>query len=403
MYDAPRDLSADLLKTVMADRASHWTNPKRCDDLQVIRRYDDAKDRATSWRGPYLRDAEKILNTPAYNRYAGKTQVFSFRKNDDISRRGLHVQLVSRIARDIGSTLGLNVDLIEAIALGHDLGHTPFGHTGERCLNAVFNRRTGRWFRHNLQSVRVLDALYSRNVSLQTLDGIMCHNGEYEQRVFRVSDTRTFDDFDRAFEACVSGGDPAIGRLAPMTLEGCVVRLSDIIAYVGKDRQDAELAGIYGRDADNGGIVGGRYNAWVQQAIVVDVIENSYGKDLVQMSQKAFDELSQAKKDNYRTIYHCEEVEGDCGGTIAPMFEMLYQKTLEDLASGDETRPVFRFHIEPLTVQTSYYGRSYDWESDPDQTVADFLSSMTDDFFTALYQEQFPDYPIKNPYRGYFD
>ena len=97
------------------------------------------------------------------------------------------MQLVSRIARDIGRALGLNCDLIEAIGLGHDLGHTPFGHAGERFLNDIYHERTGRYFFHNVQSVRVLDALYGRNVSLQTLDGVLCHNGEYEQRVFELS------------------------------------------------------------------------------------------------------------------------------------------------------------------------------------------------------------------------
>ena len=91
---------------------------------------------------------------------------------------------VAVCARDIGRALGLNCDLIEAIGLGHDLGHTPFGHAGERFLNDIYHERTGRFFFHNVQSVRVLDALYGRNVSLQTLDGVLCHNGEYEQRVF---------------------------------------------------------------------------------------------------------------------------------------------------------------------------------------------------------------------------
>ena len=151
-------------------------------------------------RPAFMRDIEKILHLPAYTRYAGKTQVFSFRSNDDLSRRGLHVQLVSRIARDIGRALGLNCDLIEAIGLGHDLGHTPFGHAGERFLNDIYHLRTGRYFFHNVQSVRVLDALYGRNVSLQTLDGVLCHNGEYEQRVFELSDTGSFDQFDRTVE-----------------------------------------------------------------------------------------------------------------------------------------------------------------------------------------------------------
>ncbi|MFR2950695.1 MAG: HD domain-containing protein [Collinsella intestinalis] len=137
------------------------------------------------------------MHLPAYNRYNGKTQVFSFRSNDDLSRRGLHVQLVARIARDIGRALGLNCDLIEAIGLGHDLGHTPFGHTGEALLNDISEARTGRSFFHNVHSVRVLDGLYGRNLSLQTLDGVLCHNGEYEQRV-ELSGLSGFEEFDAA-------------------------------------------------------------------------------------------------------------------------------------------------------------------------------------------------------------
>lgn len=141
--------------------------------------------------------------------------------------------------------LGLNCDLIEAIGLGHDLGHTPFGHAGERFLNDIYHERTGRYFFHNVQSVRVLDALYGRNVSLQTLDGVLCHNGEYEQRVFELSDMGSFDQFDQTVEDCIATGYSAIEHLRPMTLEGCVVRISDILAYVGRDRQDAIAAACF--------------------------------------------------------------------------------------------------------------------------------------------------------------
>ena len=215
----PSALSPELVERIAADRASGVINPYRCNDGQVIRRVDRAADVGTLMRPAFMRDTEKILHLPAYTRYAGKTQVFSFRSNDDLSRRGLHVQLVSRIARDIGRALGLNCDLIEAIGLGHDLGHTPFGHAGERFLNDIYHERTGRYFFHNVQSVRVLDALYGRNVSLQTLDGALCHNGEYEQRVFELSDMSSFEQFDQTVEDCIATGYSAIEHLRPMTLE----------------------------------------------------------------------------------------------------------------------------------------------------------------------------------------
>ena len=104
----PAALSPELVERIAADRASGVVNPYRCGDDQVIRRVNRAADEGTLMRPAFMRDIEKILHLPAYTRYAGKTQVFSFRSNDDLSRRGLHVQLVSRIARDIGRALGLN-------------------------------------------------------------------------------------------------------------------------------------------------------------------------------------------------------------------------------------------------------------------------------------------------------
>ena len=119
-----------------------------CDD-NAIRRIDNPHDYANVWRTSFIRDIDKIINCPFYSRYSDKTQVFSLHKNDDITHRSLHVQFVSRTARTIGKALNLNLDLIEAIALGHDIGHTPFGHTGEKFLDEVYREKTGRRFFHN--------------------------------------------------------------------------------------------------------------------------------------------------------------------------------------------------------------------------------------------------------------
>ena len=118
----------------------------------VIRRYNVPKDKATIWRPPFVHDIDKIMHSPYFNRYADKTQVYSLYKNDDLTRRSLHVQLVSRIARTIGSALHLNVDLIEAIALGHDMGHPPFAHTGEKYLDELFREHCGKRFLHRFAS-----------------------------------------------------------------------------------------------------------------------------------------------------------------------------------------------------------------------------------------------------------
>lgn len=396
----PDVLSDELIERMSDDRARGWKNPYRTSDEDAARREERPADRSSIWRPSFVRDVEKILHMPAYNRYAGKTQVFSFRSNDDLSRRGLHVQLVARIARDIGYALGLNCDLIEAIGLGHDLGHTPFGHAGERCLNDVFHGRTGRWFFHNVHSVRVLDKLYGRNISLQTLDGALCHNGEYEQRVFELSGLSSFGEFDRVVDECVSGGGAVIGHLRPMTLEGCVVRISDIIAYVGRDRQDAIEAGLLTGDAFEDGL-GGAYNSWILTHASADIIEHSYGKDRIEMSEELFAEIRRAKAENYAKIYRSSGIEGERAEVLARAFGLMYERCLEDLHKRDESSFIFRHHITRIEEQLAHYGRTYDWQSDPEQTVVDYIASMTDGYFAELASKFFPQ--IHFPKRTYIN
>lgn len=396
----PDVLSDELIERMSDDRARGWKNPYRTSDEDALRREERPADRSNIWRPAFVRDVEKILHMPAYNRYAGKTQVFSFRSNDDLSRRGLHVQLVARIARDIGYALGLNCDLIEAIGLGHDLGHTPFGHAGERCLNDVFHERTGRWFFHNVHSVRVLDKLYGRNISLQTLDGALCHNGEYEQRVFELSGLSSFGEFDRVVDECVSGGGTVIGHLRPMTLEGCVVRISDIIAYVGRDRQDAIEAGLLTGDAFEDGL-GGAYNSWILTHASADIIEHSYGKDRIEMSEELFAEIRRAKAENYAKIYRSSGIEGERAEVLARAFELMYERCLDDLNKRDESSFIFRHHITRIEEQLAHYGRTYDWQSDPEQTVVDYIASMTDGYFAELASKFFPQ--IHFPKRTYIN
>ena len=157
------NLSQEKIERISRERADGSFEKVAFDESKVLRRNTSTHDGATVWRTAFVRDIDKIINCPYYNRYSDKTQVFSLVKNDDITHRSLHVQLVSRIARTIGKALNLNLDLIEAIALGHDIGHTPFGHTGERFLDEIYAERSGRRFAHNIHSVRVLDKIFPLN------------------------------------------------------------------------------------------------------------------------------------------------------------------------------------------------------------------------------------------------
>lgn len=396
-----KGLSAELQARILADRAQGYVNPYRAEDSNVLRR-DMSHDHANLWRPAYVRDVEKILHLPYYNRYADKTQVFSFYHNDDLTRRGLHVQLVSRIARNIGALLGLNLDLIEAISLGHDIGHTPFGHAGERYLDELLMAEAGIHFKHNIQSARVLDVLFTRNVSLQTLDGIICHNGEFEQQEYCPTGVVDFAQFDAQITECYMDKQ-ADKRLQPATLEACVMRISDIIAYLGKDRQDAVIAKIIPENYAFSSAYLGTHNAKIINNLIVDIVEHSYGKNAICMSKAAYDDLKAAKDENYHVIYQNEAVECKYREIIHPMFEELYYRLLHDVKSGDENSLIYKHHIEFINNGRSHYRGGDYRDENPNLIVADYIASMTDDYFLDLYRHLFPDSPRRIEYRSYFE
>lgn len=383
-------VDSGIADQIREDRAQHWENPYRFPDEEVIRRQANEHDEATLTRSAFGRDIEKIINVPAYNRYADKTQVFSFIQNDDICRRGLHVQLVSRIARNIGGILGLNTDLIEAIALGHDVGHTPFGHAGERYLNKFYHERTGRYFNHNVHSVRVLDQLFRRNISLQTLDGVLCHNGEFAQQTLHMGDMEGFEQLDETVELCMVDED-TIGSLKPSTLEGCVVRVSDMIAYLGKDRQDAIDMGTIDSLGDFDSTVIGRSNAQIINNLTVDIVNNSYRSDRISMSEGVFEDLKRAKRQNYERIYFEEGVIAGARNIVEEMFGEMYERLLDDCEKRKEQSPLFLHHVSNLVEKSKTIDEEgYLEGNDPNQIVVDYLASMTDSYFMALYEYLFP-------------
>lgn len=394
-------LTKELQERIRENRKNHWVNPYAFQDEAVVRR-EEGHDRANLWRPAFVRDTEKILHVPYYNRYSDKTQVFSFYQNDDISRRALHVQLVARIARNIGNVLGLNEDLIEAISLGHDIGHTPFGHAGERILSKLYHDNTGRYFNHNVHSARVLDGIIYRNISLQTLDGILCHNGELELQEYRPCEMTTFVEYDNKVENCYVD-EQAIGRLVPCTLEGCVMRICDIIAYVGKDRQDASRLGLLKNPTFTGGAIGTE-NAEIINNLIVNLLENSYGKPYLKLDPEYFEALRQAKKENYEMIYRNKELDDLYENEIRPMFGQLYGELLRQAKSRERNTILYRHHIS--YVKKNNYripdGAVPYEETEPNQMVVDYLASVTDDYFLALYKELFPKGKHGVTFRGYF-
>ena len=397
------NLPDELAARIEEDRREHVVNPYACRDEDILRR-DMDHDRANLQRPAFVRDVEKIMNVPFYNRYSDKTQVFSLVRNDDISRRSLHVQFVARIARNIGRLLNLNLDLIEAMALGHDIGHTPFGHAGERVLSRLYHDHTGRYFNHNVHSVRVLDDICCQNLSLQTLDGIICHNGEMEMKEYRPrKDKTTFAEFDAMKESCYT--DPAaIKWLVPCTLEGCVVRISDIIAYIGKDRQDAEKLGLFDEKPEYSQKKIGTTNAEIINNMIVNIVENSYGKPYLCMADEYYSELTAAKKENYSMIYGNERTEAAFKKDIEPMFEELYEELLKEAGEMDPRSVLMRHHVNYIENITQYVRVAHKRYRDntPDDMVTDYMASMTDDYFIDLHAHLFPESEHRVEYVGYF-
>lgn len=393
-------LSDALSRRIEAEKRTGTFEKVGFENSMIIRRNSLAKDSGSVWRPPFVHDIDKILHCPYYNRYTDKTQVFSLIRNDDITRRSLHVQLVSRIARTIGGALNLNLDLIEAIALGHDMGHPPFGHTGEAYLDELFYAHTGRHFMHNIHSVRVLDWQFPLNISLQTLSGIAFHDGETELEEYVPSELSSFEDFDEIIERCYTDRGFANSQL-PSTLEGCVVRLADIIAYLGKDRQDAARAKVVPENAFANEDIGS-INAEIINNLVVNIIENSYGKPYIKLDSKHFKALKDSKRDNYNLIYESAATRAKLDITAKPMMREMYVRLLRDLVDGNKESPIFVHHID--YINKSYYKRRAPYEDgEPNQIVVDYIAGMTDNYFIELHRHLFPESNYKVEYKGYFD
>ena len=392
-------LSEKMSSQIKNDRANNTLPLLGFNEENVIRRNSN-RDKASIIRTAFVRDIDKIMHCPFYNRYADKTQVFSFYKNDDITRRGLHVQLVSRIARTIGKALNLNLDLIEAISLGHDIGHTPFGHAGESFLDQLLYSHTKLHFSHNIHSVRVLDRIFPYNISLQTLSGIASHDGEMELSEYRPEPLNDFCEFDKIIDECYIDKSK-VKTLVPSTLEGCVMRISDIIAYIGKDRQDAERAHIISNKNFGNGTIG-VYNAEMINNLITNIIENSYAKPYIKMDSNHFDALKKAKSDNYELIYKNDAVEEMLYNIVCPMMTEIYEKLLDDLIKKNLNSPIFTHHID--YINKAHYTREIPYEqTEPNLIVTDYIASMTDDYFIDLYSHLFPNSDKQIIYKGYFD
>jgi len=369
------------LKGLLDRQENEMLSPLAVRNADGIRRLPDER-MESGYRQAFSVDVDRILHSLAYARYIDKTQVFYLVKNDHITHRVLHVQLVSKIARTIGRFLSLNEDLIEAIALGHDIGHTPFGHDGERFLSEICRNHGIGYFHHNLQSVHFLEKVERKgegwNLCLQTLDGILSHDGEIHSDKLLPMTDKTFAAMDR--EIIAKKNDPKTA-LIPMTLEGCLVRMADTVSYIGRDIEDAiRLKLIHRSDLprESTSLLGDT-NGTIVFNLVTDIICNSRGNPYIAFSPEVSEAVKQLKSFNLEHIYMNSRIKQHIH-RIKKLFEMLFETYLEDMQNQRESSVVFKRFLKDMK-------QSYIQCHQPAEIVRDFISGMTDRYFLSQCPE----------------
>lgn len=352
-----------------------------CSDSEAKR----FKEIQTDYRTEFFRDIDKIIYSLSYIRYIDKTQVFSNNDNDMISKRMTHVQLVSKIARTIGRALNLNEDLIEAASLGHDLGHVPYGHIGESILNEISLEYNEGYFAHNVQSVRTLMNIENggngNNITIQVLDAIFCHNGEILEGLYEPI-KKTKEEFLEEYYNSYKNKE-ILKKVKPMTLEGCVVRISDIIGYIGKDIDDAIRIGLIKENDIPIDIVKtlGKTNSEIVNTIVTDIITNSYNQNYIKLSENIFKALQKLIRFNYENIYNKantkEQIE-----KYKRMFKSLFKLYNKQIENNNKNCDIFTLFLDTMN-------ENYIYNTTPARKVLDYISGMTDDFFNNQYKKYF--------------
>lgn len=291
----------------------------------------------------FQRDRDRIIHCKSFRRLKHKTQVFLIPEGDHYRTRLTHTLEVSQIARTIARSLRLNEDLTEAIALGHDLGHTPFGHAGESVLNNLLPNG----FEHCFQSVRLVEIIERNgqglNLTKEVRDGILNHR--------------------------TSGN--------PKTLEGKIVRISDKIAYVNHDIDDAITAKIL----DEGdlpkevtSVIGESVRVRIDH-LIKDIVYSSYDKNDILMSEEVEKALKKLRAWLFENLYNNNNIKN-----VAKTEEKKAQKVVEVL---------FKYYLDNVDKLPDEYKHLMDIGEDRNQVVADYISGMTDDFAIYMFKELF--------------
>jgi dGTPase len=348
------------------------------------------------FRLEFSRDETRILHCPPFRRLKHKTQVFLSPDNDHICTRMEHVLHVSSIAYVIGRCLNLNIDLINAIAKAHDLGHPPFGHAGERVLDKLVREEgVKEGFMHEIHGLRVVDQLTNYgaglNLTYEVRDGIITHCGESFDRVLEP---------DRKRDLTKLGSITDRDNL-PSTLEGCLVRMVDRIAYLGRDLEDGIKAGLI-RKTDIPAEIArelGTENGTIIGRFVNDIIANSIDGDAIIMSKGVLELMGRLKDFNYERIYNHPEVESKARKS-GHIIRLLFSELLQILARSERGRNAGEVHSivkEAPCMEVFFHfikNTNYDDRTPGWRIAADYIAGMTDHFAERTYIQLFVPTPV---------
>lgn len=401
-------------KVAMTPDNPHWSG--------AISRESELYDREDDIRSPFSRDYTRVLHSLAYRRLKHKTQVFyGAAGNDHVCTRIEHVAHVESVSNSIAKTLGLNEELTRAIAMAHDLGHAPYGHKGEACLTKLTEKYLGKPFWHEQNGVYFVDNIElledpfkkkkNLNLTYAVRDGIISHCGEVDQNCI----------FPRSFDIPLDRVQKG-GAMQAATWEGCVVKLSDKIAYLGRDIEDADrlhyfnssqlkalrdLARKCNKDAVNTTVI--------THSMILDICKNSTPENGLCLSPEMEEILNAIKKFNYENIYgsprlkyygdYAELIINSLFGVLAPYYcgmdtfaalekdNFHSRKFIQDFAGYlanytvlDGSAPSWTKNNIDTLDNKKVYG-SLDTETIYYQAIIDFIAGMTDNYATEAFNQ----------------
>ena len=387
----------NILKNVAAyEENDKWNN--------IIARENELYSRGNDIRSEFERDYTRIIHSLAFRRMKHKTQVFFSPTNDHICTRMEHVILVESISNTIASYLGLNTKLTKAIAMAHDIGHSPFGHQGERIISDISQREIGKTFWHERNGMEIVDKvelleddklnLQNLNLTYGVRDGIISHCGEVDENGLKPRD-EYINLYDYNYP----------NQFKPYTWEGCAVKIADKIAYLGRDIQDAislkildnhleelhELLDINKNEKIN--------NTIIINNLIYDLCENSNEQEGLRFSEKAFDFMNKLKEFNYKYIYTDERLKPS-----TEYFKLVINTIFNTLKRyHNEREHLIKIYPEIIEEYENwlkmYWNKerkdmyknkaifNIDNESDFYQAIIYYISGMTDNYALDIYNK----------------